>query len=42
MVNAFGLNLTKMDHMRQQSIPKRERKQDYLRILWLAGMGMYM
>lgn len=42
LLNAFGLNLTKLDHVRQQAIPKRERKKEYLRVLWLAGMGMYM
>jgi hypothetical protein len=42
MVNALGLNVTKLDHLRQQSIPRRERKKDYMRVLWLAGMGMYM
>ncbi|ORX39949.1 hypothetical protein BD324DRAFT_615617 [Kockovaella imperatae] len=42
VLNAFGLNLTKLDHMRQQAIPRRERKKDYLRLLWLAGMGTYI
>lgn len=42
MLNAFGLNLTKLDHMRQQAIPKRERRKEYLRLLWLAGMGTYI
>ncbi|RSH94093.1 hypothetical protein EHS25_006747 [Saitozyma podzolica] len=42
LLNAFGLNLTKLDHVRQQAIPKRERKKEYLRVLWLAGMGMYI
>lgn len=40
--NALGLNMTKLDHVRQQSIPKRQRKKEYLRLLWLSGMGMYM
>jgi hypothetical protein len=42
VLNALGLNLTKLDHTRQQIIPKRERRKEYLRILWLAGMGTYM
>ena len=41
-LNAFGLNITKMDHVRTQALPRRERKKEYLRPLWLAGMGMYM
>ena len=41
-VNAFGLNVTKMDHVRTQALPRRERKKEYLRPLWLAGMSMYM
>nr|XP_018263783.1 uncharacterized protein I303_03656 [Kwoniella dejecticola CBS 10117]OBR85941.1 hypothetical protein I303_03656 [Kwoniella dejecticola CBS 10117] len=40
--NALGLNLTKLDHVRQQGIPKRQRKKEWMRILWLSGMGMYM
>ncbi|ORY27172.1 hypothetical protein BCR39DRAFT_538725 [Naematelia encephala] len=41
-LNALGLNLTKLDHVRQQSIPKRQRRKEYMRILWLAGMGTYI
>lgn len=41
-LNAFGLNITKMDHVRTQAQPRRERKKEYLRPLWLAGMGIYM
>jgi hypothetical protein len=41
-LNAFGLNITKLDHTRQQSLPRRERRQEWMRPLWLAGMGMYM
>nr|XP_019042293.1 hypothetical protein I302_08895 [Kwoniella bestiolae CBS 10118]OCF21223.1 hypothetical protein I302_08895 [Kwoniella bestiolae CBS 10118] len=40
--NALGLNLTKLDHVKQQSIPKRQRKKEWMRILWLSGMGMYI
>ncbi|WVN85327.1 uncharacterized protein L203_100472 [Cryptococcus depauperatus CBS 7841] len=40
--NALGLNLTKLDHVQQQAIPKRQRKKEYMRLLWLSGMGMYI
>ncbi|KAK6903006.1 hypothetical protein L486_06461 [Kwoniella mangroviensis CBS 10435] len=40
--NALGLNMTKLDHVRQQNIPKRQRKKEWMRILWLSGMGMYI
>ncbi|WWC69395.1 uncharacterized protein I206_103334 [Kwoniella pini CBS 10737] len=42
LFNALGLNLTKLDHVRQQSIPKRQRKKEWMRVLWLSGMGMYI
>ncbi|WWC89967.1 uncharacterized protein L201_004896 [Kwoniella dendrophila CBS 6074] len=42
LFNALGLNLTKLDHVRQQGIPKRQRKKEWMRILWLSGMGMYI
>ncbi|WOO84441.1 uncharacterized protein LOC62_06G007959 [Vanrija pseudolonga] len=42
VLNALGLNLTKLDHLQQQGIPKRQRKKEYLRGLWLAGMGIYV
>ncbi|KAL1406867.1 hypothetical protein Q8F55_006276 [Vanrija albida] len=42
VLNALGLNLTKLDHLQQQGIPKRQRKKEYLRGLWLAGMGIYI
>ncbi|KAL0250399.1 hypothetical protein I308_102572 [Cryptococcus tetragattii IND107] len=42
VLNALGLNMTKLDHVRQQSIPKRQRKKEYMRLLWLSGMGMYI
>jgi hypothetical protein len=40
--NALGLNLTKLDHQQQQGIPKASRRREYLRPLWLGGMGIYM
>ncbi|KAK1924848.1 hypothetical protein DB88DRAFT_534894 [Papiliotrema laurentii] len=42
LLNALGLNLTKLDHVRQQAIPKRERRREIFRVLWLAGMGTYI
>ncbi|KAI0682982.1 hypothetical protein BC835DRAFT_1397425 [Cytidiella melzeri] len=42
IMNAAGLNLTKLDHVRTSAIPKAERKRDWLRPLWLLGMILYI
>lgn len=42
ILNAFGLNLTKLDHTRNTSLPKAQRKPDWMRPLWLVGMLSYM
>lgn len=42
VLNAFGLNLTKLDHLQNSAIPKAQRKKEYLRPLWLGGMGIYI
>ncbi|CAE6482809.1 unnamed protein product [Rhizoctonia solani] len=43
VLNAGGLNLTKLDHVRQNALPKASRqKKDYLRPLWLTGMILYI
>ncbi|CAE6430684.1 unnamed protein product [Rhizoctonia solani] len=43
VLNAGGLNLTKLDHVRQNTLPKASRqKKDYLRPLWLIGMILYI
>ncbi|KAF8608747.1 hypothetical protein BDV93DRAFT_518811 [Ceratobasidium sp. AG-I] len=43
VLNAGGLNLTKLDHVRQSALPKASRQQkDYLRPLWLLGMILYI
>ncbi|QRW21478.1 Magnesium transporter NIPA [Rhizoctonia solani] len=43
VLNAGGLNLTKLDHVRQNALPKASRqKKDYLRPLWLIGMILYI
>ncbi|KAG9127081.1 hypothetical protein FRC07_000732 [Ceratobasidium sp. 392] len=42
-VGVGGLNLTKLDHVRQNALPKASRQQkDYLRPLWLIGMILYI
>ncbi|KAJ9093893.1 hypothetical protein QFC21_006266 [Naganishia friedmannii] len=42
VMNAFGLNLTKLDHMRAQALPKHSRPADWQRPLWLLGMLAYI
>lgn len=42
VLNAAGLNLTKLDHVRTSSIPKAARRKDWLRPLWLLGMVLYV
>jgi len=42
VLNAAGLNLTKLDHVRTKAIPKSARKRDLLRPLWLLGMLLYI
>ncbi|CAE7131187.1 unnamed protein product [Rhizoctonia solani] len=43
VLNAGGLNLTKLDHVRQNALPKASRqKKDYMRPLWLIGMVLYI
>ena len=42
ILNAAGLNLTKLDHVRTAAIPKAARRRDWLRPLWLLGMLLYM
>ncbi|KAH8093965.1 hypothetical protein BXZ70DRAFT_896986 [Cristinia sonorae] len=42
ILNAAGLNLTKLDHVRTSAIPKAARKKDWLRPLWLLGMILYI
>ncbi|KAI0035873.1 hypothetical protein K488DRAFT_37109, partial [Vararia minispora EC-137] len=42
VLNAAGLNLTKLDHVRTSSIPKTARKKDWMRPLWLLGMLLYI
>lgn len=40
IANALGLNLTKLDHLRQESALVKSR--DWTRGLWLLGLGLYV
>jgi len=42
ILNAAGLNLTKLDHVRTSAVPKSDRQKDWMRPLWLLGMFLYM
>ncbi|RDX48114.1 hypothetical protein OH76DRAFT_1353166 [Lentinus brumalis] len=42
ILNAAGLNLTKLDHVRTSAIPKSARRREWLRPLWLLGMILYI
>ncbi|EIN11788.1 hypothetical protein PUNSTDRAFT_119034 [Punctularia strigosozonata HHB-11173 SS5] len=42
ILNAAGLNITKVDHVRTSAIPKASRRRDWLRPLWLLGMILYI
>ncbi|KAI8975861.1 hypothetical protein BD414DRAFT_517344 [Trametes punicea] len=42
ILNAAGLNLTKLDHVRTSAVPKSARRREYLRPLWLLGMLLYI
>ncbi|KAH8119522.1 hypothetical protein DFH11DRAFT_1838856 [Phellopilus nigrolimitatus] len=42
ILNAGGLNLTKLDHVRTSAVPKAARKKDWARPLWLVGMLLYI
>ncbi|KAF9012395.1 hypothetical protein BDQ17DRAFT_1232351 [Cyathus striatus] len=42
LMNAAGLNLTKLDHVRTSGIPKSARRKDWMRPLWLLGMLLYI
>ncbi|KAJ7217977.1 hypothetical protein GGX14DRAFT_598966 [Mycena pura] len=42
ILNAAGLNLTKLDHVRTSTIPKASRPREWARPLWLLGMILYI
>lgn len=39
-LQAFGLNVTKLDHLRNQRIPRAQRKADYLRVSRQTSMQL--
>lgn len=41
-LNAFGLNLTKLDHAKASEVPRSKRRKEFLRPLWLLGMFSYI
>ncbi|EJU04064.1 hypothetical protein DACRYDRAFT_105129 [Dacryopinax primogenitus] len=41
-MNAAGLNITKLDHVRTASTPKHARRSSCLRPLWALGMSLYI
>lgn len=40
LANALGLNLTKLDHIREEN--KLVKSRDWTRPLWLLGLGLYI
>lgn len=42
VLNAFGLNLTKLDHAKESERPRHERRKSYLRPLWALGLLAYI
>ncbi|KZT43473.1 hypothetical protein SISSUDRAFT_1057486 [Sistotremastrum suecicum HHB10207 ss-3] len=42
LLNASGLNLTKLDHIRTSALPKSARRSDWARPLWILGMFLYV
>ncbi|KAJ7188151.1 hypothetical protein C8R46DRAFT_1053815 [Mycena filopes] len=42
ILNAAGLNLTKLDHVRTRALPISSRRKDWARPLWLLGMVLYI
>ncbi|KAG8925596.1 hypothetical protein FRC02_009548 [Tulasnella sp. 418] len=42
VLNAGGLNITKLDHIRTSALPKEARRHDFLRPLWVTGMLLYI
>ena len=42
VLNAGGLNLTKLDHVRCAGVPQCARRSEWLRPLWVLGMVLYM
>ncbi|GAA5832415.1 hypothetical protein JCM11251_006447 [Rhodosporidiobolus azoricus] len=42
LANALGLNITKLDFVRQEAIPVSQRRPDFLRPYWLLGLLLYI
>ena len=42
VVQAAGVNVLKLDHVRSESVPPSQRRREFLRPLWLAGMLLYI
>ena len=42
VANAAGVAITKLDHTRNEKIPPAQRRRDWLRPLWLLGLGLYV
>lgn len=42
VANAAGVNLTKLDHVRNEQVPREQRRKDWLRPLWIAGLTLYI
>ncbi|KZW00316.1 hypothetical protein EXIGLDRAFT_830963 [Exidia glandulosa HHB12029] len=42
VLNALGLNLSKLDHARNAAIPKSARRREFLRPLLVIGMSLYI
>lgn len=42
LINALGLNITKLDYTRQDLLPASQRKPDYTRLFWWIGLILYV
>lgn len=42
VVNALGLNITKLDFTRQEALPPSSRRADWKRGLWWLGLVLYV
>ncbi|SCV73583.1 BQ2448_7509 [Microbotryum intermedium] len=42
VLNALGLNVTKLDFTRQEALPASARKPDWQRPFWVLGLGLYI
>ena len=42
VLNALGLNITKLDFQRQELLPPSARKPDWMRPYWLLGLALYI